>query len=344
MIKIGRITLALTIIAIGVIGLISIVDSTFTKILSMYWPVIFVVFGIEIIVTSFFKKEKRLSISSFFCALLLAFISSYYFDVQTFDWSYIWQFDSILSDNVTQQINLKKAVENKSTLYINISSGELEIVESNDEYIHLNGYAITPTNQLEEIAIEGTVQRWEITPSYRTQVHGKLAVPAAITEVIFTSENGSLKVNDWENAISFDVTTMNGIIEMLSGKQAVVGTENGSVLVKNIEQVKISNANGSVSVMGEKTRVVTVTGKQSRVSLETPNIQQADIQTINGNIMIEVENDPTITFNTTNGMVSIFEKQMEKEGKYRGGTIGADIEVQTTNGAIKISQIKEVGN
>ena len=57
MIKIGRITLALTIIAIGVIGLISIVDSTFTKILSMYWPVIFVVFGIEIIVTSFFKKE-----------------------------------------------------------------------------------------------------------------------------------------------------------------------------------------------------------------------------------------------------------------------------------------------
>lgn len=338
MIKIGRITLALTVIAIGGIWLISIWNPALANTLSMYWPVVFILYGFEVIITSFFKQSKKISIWLLIVSVVLAFTAASFLENKSFNWQFVWNLDGILENGITEQVDLQQPLAQAEAIEVAVTNGRIEVFPSEDDKIQFVGSAIWQQNTANpQLALTLEGDTWVIQNENLISLQGKLYLPQAIQTLQFTSTNGALQINEKLDSLAILAETTNGVVEAMSGEQAEITTVNGKVSLEDIEVLTVTTVNGDVEVQGQTTNA-NIQTQQGRVEVTSETLQATNIRTVNGKIELAIpENGVQIKAQTVNGSIEIFDKAYEKNILINQNSSDKQILLETVNGAIEVN-------
>lgn len=338
MIKIGRITLALTVIAIGGIWLISIWNPALANTLSMYWPVVFILYGFEVIITSFFKQSKKISIWLLIVSVVLAFTAASFLENKSFNWQFVWNLDGILENGITEQVDLQQPLAQAEAIEVAVTNGRIEVFPSEDDKIQFVGSAIWQQNTANpQLALTLEGDTWVIQNENLISLQGKLYLPQAIQTLQFTSTNGALQINEKLDSLAILAETTNGVVEAMSGEKAEITTVNGKVSLEDIEVLTVTTVNGDVEVQGQTTNA-NIQTQQGRVEVTSETLQATNIRTVNGKIELAIpENGVQIKAQTVNGSIEIFDKAYEKNILINQNSSDKQILLETVNGAIEVN-------
>lgn len=338
MIKIGRITLALTVIAIGGIWLISIWNPALANTLSMYWPVVFILYGFEVIITSFFKQSKKISIWLLIVSVVLAFTAASFLENKSFNWQFVWNLDGILENGITEQVDLQQPLAQAEAIEVAVTNGRIEVFPSEDDKIQFVGSAIWQQNTANpQLALTLEGDTWVIQNENLISLQGKLYLPQAIQTLQFTSTNSALQINEKLDSLAILAETTNGVVEAMSGEQAEITTVNGKVSLEDIEVLTVTTVNGDVEVQGQTTNA-NIQTQQGRVEVTSETLQATNIRTVNGKIELAIpENGVQIKAQTVNGSIEIFDKAYEKNILINQNSSDKQILLETVNGAIEVN-------
>lgn len=338
MIKIGRITLALTVIAIGGIWLLSIWNPALANTLSMYWPVVFIFYGFEVIITSFFKQSKKISIWLLIVSVVLAFTAASFLENKSFNWQFVWNLDGILENGITEQVDLQQPLAQTEAIEVAVTNGRIEVFPSENDEVQFVGSAIWQQNTANPqltLTLEGDT--WVIQNENLISLQGKLYLPQAIQTLQFTSTNGALQINEKLDNLAILAETTNGVVEAFSGEQAEITTVNGNVSLEDIEVLTVTTVNGDVEVQGQTTDA-NIQTQQGRVEVTSETLQATNIRTVNGKIELAIpENGVQIKAQTVNGSIEIFDKEYEKNILINQNSSDKQILLETVNGAIEVN-------
>lgn len=339
MIKIGRITLALTVIAIGSIWLLSIQNPTLATHVSMYWPVVFIIYGLEVLGSSFFKQNKKLSIWLLVVSIALAFGVSNFMQTKNFEWDFVWSLDGLFANGVTEQVNLAQDITQETTVNVEVLNGRIEVLVSDDEQLHFIGNAIWQPNVEPVLRFEKSGTEWKLQAEGLISLTGKLLIPDDMKVLVFSSTNGSLQVNNLVESKIISAETTNGILE-LNGDNAVnVKSVNGTIVINDSTNLDVTNINGDITISSTDIMQLRVSGQQAEIDIQAASIENGNIQSINGDIAIKMLADNyLIQAKNVNGDIEIFNREYQKQTTVSQGSATSNLEVQTVNGDIEIFQ------
>lgn len=337
MIKIGRITLALTVIAIGGVWLLSIWNPALANTLSMYWPLVFVVYGLEVVITSFWKQPRKLSIWLLIVSVVLAFAASSFLGNKSVNWRVIWNLDGIFQNSITEQVDIQQTISQAETVEISVTNGRVEVFPSAKSNIEFIGSAIwreETTNPQLTFKREGTAL--VIANEDLISLQGKLYIPLEISTLNFTSTNGALQINDNLPKLEVFAETTNGVVEIMSGEQAEITTVNGEVILEDVAIISVTTVNGDVTVSGKIIDAKIVT-QQGKVEVESDTLSTTNIRTVNGDVEVQVpKNSALIKAQTVNGAIEIYGQKYEKNILINSNGRNNQMLLETVNGSIEV--------
>ncbi|MGL5915685.1 MAG: DUF4097 family beta strand repeat-containing protein [Culicoidibacterales bacterium] len=340
MIKIGRITLAITVILIGSVWVMNVINPELANELSIYWPIVFIIYGLELIISSFFHREKKLSIWLLIVVILLAFSASNLLDSQRFDWKFIWTIDGILENGVTEQVEISQPIGGATQTKIEVPNGRIEVLPSPDSNMHFIGNAVwQKTMPTPNVSFEREGNKWQLSDKKLISLNGKLLLPKTIENLEFMSMNGSLKIESGLSMLAIDAETTNGVFEIHSGKQITGKTINGDILVHQVEIISAKTTNGNIELNSPRLLQVDVETQQGSITINTDEIKLATIRSVNGNIQLgTTQNNYRIQAHSVNGNIAIFGQDYEKNIVLEQNQSGSSILLETTNGDIIIDK------
>lgn len=340
--KVGRITLGLFLIIMGVVLVLnSITSIPIDRILSFGWPVLLIVLGIEILVHQLLRKNNDWSFDVF--SIFLIFIAGVsmlvIFTVQSVGVIPMIK-ESLLAQQYSIDINESKVV--------NDTIREVEI-DIDNASIELFG---TANNQLQ---ISGEIHAsYESVESAEKYVEEAFKIKEVGNKIVITME----KSNNRPAWIPGNEATL--AIEIPKQLQATINVKNGKVIAKDLAQgvnidgknlaielaeitgaVKIKNTNGNIEMRNIEGYIDTIlTNGNINVSSVTI-IDDCKLETVNGNITIEIadNNHLNIVASTTNGRVIQDIANTEDKDNNFNHVIGDGkhrVELKSVNGNIRL--------
>lgn len=349
--KVGSLTLGLALIFIGTIFIIgNIVDMTLLGKLIKFWPIVFILLGVEILVSSYFAQKNNeklklggVSIFMFFIIFILCgcfFIGNMAVDF-TKDGMKIRNFYSLRythQSKFTKNYTVNPKKSNKVT--INSRSGNVYIDKSSNSNI--------------EITADGTIayndeKLIETLPNSLVKISEGNVIEIATNNRYDDFNNNAAQVNlnlhiKLPEKIYTEVLNSFGNIEVKNLSKGLKATnKNGSILVENVSgnlltensfgKTSIDNINGNVTTQSKNgnLEVVNIVG-----SLDAKNsFGETSINNINGNV----------TAQSKNGNLEVIKVNGSLNAKNSYGLIDASdisgkIDVANNNGNTKLESSK----
>lgn len=362
-IKVGPLTLALGLIALG--GGLLAANLGFTGIIDVlkFWPLLLIGLGLEYFIRKFFSKEKELRFSILSTVLIatLALAASAANAVSNIAPGDFLR-DQLFWDNagyVRQWQGDPVPVSKGSRLEIENRLGEVEITASPDDRLHLSARleGRGPTEDKAREAAEanaihvetGPVTRVYTDPAPANRRSGvtiklQVAVPAGL-KISAVDKAGGITVKGL-SAESLDIDTSSGGID--------VNEFNGNFKARsNVGEISLSRLNGNADIEASNGRIaiqnptgnIKAVNRNGEIELESdePLGGKYTLQGDNGEIIIRLpqDSDLKIKASSKNGDITGLEKLTDQPGNKRGevtlgkGTGLADL--STNNGHIDVS-------
>ncbi len=358
MIKVGRFTAAFILICVGGLLLLDLSAGTsFTAAMLQWWPVIFIVLGIEYLLHNFWnrsgERQMKLDFRSLFLAMIVSIavvcttqasalsgriFENFHIDGIPFSFSADagHKFEKGITEIPLDENTNKVVVENPYGDVI-VKSGDVSRIEI-DATIWVN---VADEEEAGKIAERSTIEFSEgstlkITAKgeeYRRfgiklkpKMNLVMTVPAGHeVDMELKLTNGKAEAESVPIKDELNVLTMNGSVKVSDiGGKVKIETMNGSIRVSTVGgDAKLETTNGSVSVND-------VSGK-------------ADIETTNGSVEVNRVSG-SVTAETTNGKITLHEVGGSIKAETTNGgitaesrTVGGDWKLTTTVGAIDIT-------
>lgn len=332
-IKIGRLTLAFTFIALGLI--IFLEKFTYFKLMDLLfilWPMIIIALGFEIIVSSFskgedYKRKNNLDILSISVIIILVTILGFLnFSLKLGDMNLFSKFINI-KDEYNGVILEEITIDESKKLIIDESDIDIEVIKSESSKVKVRLEGEDQKNQdiknddknlLEVTQVEGatrltrkvkanTVYFMKINKSSMKYI---VELPNDI-DLEIISRNGDIKINDIESNVT------------IKSKDSDIGFEN----IKG--DMSILNSSGDID--GKKlTGDIDVISSSGDVTLDSRFIKNIDVETQNGDVTLKLPEDQTGKFNIVSAYGNIDDEL--------GFSI---IESASTN---SITEVRKIGN
>ncbi|MGL6228844.1 MAG: DUF4097 family beta strand repeat-containing protein [Culicoidibacterales bacterium] len=339
MIKIGRITLGVTVILIGVIWIVSITNPGLANQLSVYWPIVFIFYGLEVIISSFFHSDKKLSIGLLILSIILAFSASNLIENRRFDWQFIWTVDGIFENGITEQVEIVQPIGEAKNVQVTVPNGRIEVLLSDDENLHFIGNAIWQKNKtVPTVIFEREGDQWQLTDDKLIGLNGKLFLPKTITQFNFESSNGSVKIEPELVNLLIQAKTMNGVLEINGGKQVSSETVNGDIRIAGVERVSAKTVNGEISVSHSLLSQLDLETEQGSITIDTNEVIAATIRSVSGEIELRTnQTSYRIQAQTVSGEIELFNQVYGNNIVVVENNPVASILLETTNGDIEVN-------
>lgn len=280
-IKIGRITLAFTFIALGIIIFIEKFSSfKLMTLLFMFWPIIIIALGLEIILSSLcrdkdYKKGKNIDILSIsVIIIIITILAAFNLSSKLLNISYKY------TDDISEQVIIdenKKLMIDETNIDIEVIKSEnkdivvsLEGVYSHDEDIK------SDENLLETTSLEGytkVTRRIKQNTVYFLGINKDsmkyiVKLPPGI-ELEIKSSYGDIKVKDISSNINIESNTSDIDFENIIGDISVVNSYG---------DFKGENLTGNIDIIS----------KSGDVTLDSNFSKNLDIETENADVILNV--------------------------------------------------------
>lgn len=296
--KVGKITLALSLIALGILLLVSnFIELDVMKLLSIYWPSVIIIFGMELIVSKFIvdRKEDNTKVGidgiSFTVLLVIVFISLFITGVNRIATNI-----EIFPDIITQykyETDFDKSFtidgEGKDGILIENTFGEVEINTHEENTIKVSAEISIKHNDMElaENIVEDII---DINEDYGSKVYIKsehyrfLQDRSKIKEIRVKYLVTVPQRFDADIINAFGPVTVDGIQEKVA-----ITNKHGDVSAKNIGNgIKIENGFGRVEISDIKgNKEVIIVNQHGDVTAK--NIE-CDIKIDNGHGKVDIFN------------------------------------------------------
>lgn len=281
--RIGTVTSAIGFIFIGIWMILRNVDKALAKQFFNWWPIIIVLFGIEII---FFygrkREEEKIGFNFLIIPVFIAFLIINIFvglgnkmgnDIRFLNKGIkIDLKDFNIDSNDSKEIKCEKSLNAiGNSLNFNTRNGNINVKKSTDGKIkfdlivyvdknkNINNYDLKENKLNEGLKVD-------INESYVRGVKGDIYVPDGY-KVIMNINNIKLEGESNLSAVEWDIKGDNGTLTILGGNSLTLNMDNVKFDGKNIKTAKVRVDNGSVDFKGD--------------------LQQGNIQVGNGKVGIE---------------------------------------------------------
>lgn len=311
--RIGTITSAIGFIFIGVWMILRNVDKVFSAELFKWWPIIIIIFGLEIIFLYGRRHEgEKIGFNFLIIPLFIAFLVMNVFvgvgnklengfsfidngikvDLKDFNIKYddskeikceksLEPYGNKLNFTTRNgEINFKKSQDGKI---------KLDLIVYVDKHKNINSYNLKENKLNEEIKID-------IDESYVNGVKGDIYVPDGY-KVIMNINNIKLGSENTLSAVEWDIKGSNGALSMLAGKSLNLNMDNVKFDGKDIKAAKVKVSNGSIDFRGDLQEGNIQVGN-GRVEIENKickninvdvNIGTAGIKTLDRNVDVNLD-------------------------------------------------------
>jgi formylmethanofuran dehydrogenase subunit D len=298
--KMGTISLSLGLIYYGVWLALQNINPDVAKEMFKWWPVIFVILGIEILLNARRNSEgirNRFNIGVIFI-ILIFFFTNVYYGTHNFIEEGLSDLSNGVSqinfDDDTKSIEASKVinVDNKKFRFIS-NNGDLNIKKSSDNNVELqltvkvrddvkeNKYEIKDKN-------EDGIDTVSVNEDYVKGVQGTIYVPEGIyTNLIL--DNCNISSDDDLQNNTLDINSKNSKFQLQDLAAVNIQTNNSDININDINDVKINGNNMKNNLSG--------------------NIQNVDISMDNGVVDINNNNFKSIKIKGDNSVVKLDTKE-----------------------------------
>lgn len=338
--KVGRITLGLFLIGMGVLlALNTLTTIPLDRILSLGWPVLLIILGIEVLAYQMFHKNGNWSFDIF--SIFLIFVAGVsilaVYTVQSVGVIPMLK-NTFMSQAYTVEIKESLQIgENIQEIEIDIPNGDIQLIGTETKIVNLNGTMRTDGKDQqsaeEEIAqalifrevgnkviiqIQRPRNQFGWIPNqlatFSIEIPADLIVKAKVI-------NGKISAKNFTKEVDVDGSNLTVDIDSVQGNVRVDNT-NGKIDLRNIQgSVDAILTNGNINAKTD-----TIAGDWF-------------MKTVNGGVTIQLPTNPQVDLraDTTNGRVQ--QNINDSNEKNFQTVIGAGtykVEMKTTNGNIRI--------
>lgn len=337
--KVGVLTSAIALIAIGIVILLQMTGVLSYDALRYVWPIVIILFGLEIIWTYSTHKEQKIQYSGWSIALLVLMMVISFGTIMVQSVVSAIKFGSGYAEPVKGQVNMNKQIRKVD---IELPDTPVKIVGTNASVLSYDGIVQIKAASKKEadhlmqsdwtvrqegdtlvltLGVEASGWNFDFGGWTSPSPHLDVQVPQALLTHVVTS-NSSVHVTDMHAAT--EVHTSNGSITLANIQaNATAGTMNGRITLQNIAgKVDAGTTNGSIkgsSMVGGNWTCTTTNGA---IKLEFINGPSAKITAstnhgrIGGNVAwtMDDQDHGTVTLRsganavalqTTNGSVAV---------------------------------------
>ena len=299
-IKIGRITLAFTFIAFGIIIFLGKITSfNSIDLLFKIWPIIIIVLGLEIIFSTSskgenYKRSNNLDIPSISVIIIVVIIlGSLSLSLKLSDLNFSSEFINI-NNNYNSVVLEEVIIDESKKLIIDESHMDIDVIKSENSNV--------------KVRLEGQERKNEdIKKNYKnllevTRVQGgtKLTRETKKNNIYFmkTDLNKMRYVVELPTDINLEIISKSGDI--------TINDTEGNVNIKtNASNIDFENIKGDISILNDSgdfdgknlTGNIDVVFKNGDVDLDSRFVKSVDIQADNGNVSLKLPKDQTGKFN-----------------------------------------------
>ncbi|MCY6958683.1 hypothetical protein [Clostridium brassicae] len=347
--RVGSITLGVTLILIGITCILgNIYDLTLVGKIIKWWPVILIIFGIEILVSNTLS-EKNLGklkfdgLSGFLILIILGisgvlFIGSHIFNfnkeginIRGFN-NINYKFESkFTKQQVIDPKTAKKLIISSDLANINLEKSSKQVIEVNSDIRILNNDekeakkiadSIIKVSQGEDIRID-TQKDFKNNSNYSvSRLNINIKIPEKIYSEV-TNEYGSISAKNIGNGIKVKNSNGNINLNSISGDVICENTY-GKIEVDIIKgKVEIKNKNGSIKVKNIE--------KDLGVENEYGTI---NVEDVNGNVITKNSNGNIRIINVGGNV-----KAQDQYGLIYLKNIKKNVEVENKNAKIDVQDI-----
>lgn len=366
--KLGRITLALTLIFIGVSVLLSFFyNANYLYWALKFWPVVIIILGVEILISAFLSDNEKIKVKIDVVSIILTIVFLGIFTVVGVGSQFAKNFKGFehfginfsnydYSKTVEKKLSLKDVntfeIENRYGGEMDIEASEGNVVEvTANVTFRYNDEKLVNENLEKSFSLnEGTdskisvnnIENKDITIE---KVDFKVKVPKKVN-LNLKNNYGNIKVSSIQGDLNFDVKNGEADIKDVSGK--IIGTNGyGNTKVYGVSgDVELTTKNGEVEI------------KNVSGNLKVENSYgKTSVENITGNTEISANNGEVVAKNVKGtsdisskyGEVSL--KNLIKGGKIEGQNgniklvytekVQGDFNIKASYGGIKLKIAKD---
>lgn len=347
--RIGTITTAIGLIYYGIWLAARNVQSEIADYMFRFWPVIFIILGLEILV--FTKKgiENRRGFNAGIVFVLLLFLfTNIFYDVpgsikkacNSFNYNGNFIFDSdfnLKRIDVSKSLNL---VNNK--FYFKANNGDIEIKKSSDENVKadLSVYVDKDSNIGKyDINNSGTSDetKLDIEENYVKKVTGTLYVPDG-ADVQIDVNNLNVNSDDDLKNTKFNVKSNNGKFDLCNAAELNLDFSNGAVNLKDIKTVKLKGNNASFKLNGDIENI-DIQNNNGAINIDNNICNNVNIKSNNSTIKLDTQ-DKNIDADLSIDLgVCVFNDEKVNKGEIKKsvGDGSHKVKISTSLGSIKVT-------
>lgn len=345
-VKVGRISAGLLLVVIGVIILLTqIYNVSAYDIIEKWWPIVLIVFGLEILIQSILAKSKSDKLSFDFLSMFIVIIvliasmliTGAKFVYNEWENGRFWDFFPHAKYETTYNKTNNIKAEDLKNLTINnddgrivlseSKSGEIEVdmvikvANNNEDYVNsLKEEYVKFNNNGSKVEIISLAKNIENLSSLIKDVYINfdIKVPVGVN-VYVKNDNGEITAD-----------RMKGNLEL--------SNDSGHIMVNNIEgNIKIDNDNGNIKVEYIQGDVIVDTDNAGEVRLE--NIKGlCEVKSDNSRIEAnEIEGD--IDIRNNNGKISVEEDAVYGNMKIESGNGNVEVDIDKFDNCIITGEI-----
>lgn len=360
--KVGTISIALSFIFIGVTLLISKFDSPLAYTIFKFWPVVFIVLGLEFIIPAVMDKEtvgqrKRVNLWIIFIIIIFLGMDGVWSFTRTNfardfkDGNFISQLKSSLRDGINidfgndyndgevKDFNL--LLENNiNELVLDVANADVRIEKSKDGKVGFEGRVTlkegTSLEPKDALSTSGN----KSTLNLRRNEVKKLKVTIFVkddSKLNIDVSNGRIVGKDDFKGITLNARTSNAQYDLENFKIIQLENTNGEVKVRKGEEIVFSNVNGSVDI--EEVEKVKGTNKNGKIDVETDTVKEVYLENNLGEIRFKTgDNNINLKADVKTGKLTYNSSSISK------GSMGKSFEKILGSGDKKVTLINNLGS
>ncbi|MDF2502994.1 hypothetical protein [Clostridium sp.] len=297
--KIGTITLAVSLIYYGIWMALRNINISIANVLLRWWPAIFILLGIEILLRS--GKASNIRKAGFnvgiLFMILLFFLTNLFYERYDNSSNLINNVgNNLINFNLgenTKSIGITKSIVIKDKKFqLQTRNAGLTIKRSNDNNVKLdlkvkvqeksniNKYDINEVN-------EDNLTKVNIDENYVKGIEGTLFIPDGI-DVNLVINNLKISSQDDLKNTNFDIHSNNGNFDLSSVAKLGLEADNGDVNIKDIKKVNLKVNNGKFNMIGEIENI-DVDMKNGAVDINNTVFNSINIKANNGSIKLNTQ-------------------------------------------------------
>lgn len=258
--SIGTISSAIGFIFLGIWMIIKKMDSNLGMTMLKFWPLLFVILGLEFIFFSLRKREERMSLNPLIVLVILIYIAVNGFYSYSLNFSSkIVNFDSFqlkpFNSLDSKAINFNSSLERvENNVLIKADNLKVNIIETNEKKIKVEGKVYFPKGSFYnkfEPTLESS-EGWTKIEFFNNEIKGvelNVYVPKIVNlEVV----SNNLKFSSSANITKVKIDSQNADVNISNAKILSLNGQNVNLNAKDISNtVEVWGVNGNANINGE---------------------------------------------------------------------------------------------